>query len=95
MNCKFVETTKVQRAEDVFVAEVEAELVLMHVASGRYYGLDGIGTAVWQLLEHEMQLADLYASLAQRYDADIPTIERDVRPWLKQLTAEKLIEIRN
>ncbi|WP_413204318.1 PqqD family protein [Rhodospirillum sp. A1_3_36] len=66
----------------------------MHPGRGTYYGLDTVGTSVWECLDQDIQLADLYARLAEEYDADVETIERDVLPLLEQLIEEELIDVR-
>ncbi|MBF0130008.1 MAG: PqqD family protein [Alphaproteobacteria bacterium] len=87
------DTDEIRCAPDVLSTEVDAEMVLMHVARRRYYGLDAIGMAIWQRLGQPMRLADLCAGLAGEYDADRATIERDVRLLLERMAEEGLIEV--
>jgi hypothetical protein len=69
-------------------------MVLMHPGRGKYYGLDAVGSSVWGYLDQEVELADLYARLAEEYDADVQTIEQGVVPLLERLIKEELIHAR-
>ena len=39
--------------EDVVSREVGGEAVLLNLATGTYFGLDGVGTEIWNLLARE------------------------------------------
>ena len=95
MTHQLSDSARVQRITSILSSEVDGELVLMNIDSGQYYGLDNVGAAIWHNLENEVQLSELYRDLAREYDADIATIERDVRPWLQLLADENLIEVCN
>jgi len=46
-------------ARDQVSAELEGEAVILHLADGIYYGLDGAGALVWELLRDPRSLAEL------------------------------------
>lgn len=83
------------RSEDHLAAAIDDELVLMSVEKGNYYGLDAIGTDIWQRLDGQVIVSDLCAALGRDYDADAETIRRDVLALLERLMAEGLIEIKS
>jgi hypothetical protein len=80
---------------DCLTAEVDGELVLMSVANGRYFGLDGIGTDILGRLSAPIRFADLIADLGLAYDAPATVIETDTRDLLEQLMEQGLIEIQS
>jgi len=41
---------KVTFAETVFAQEVDGEMVLLDMESENYFGLDEVGTAIWQAM---------------------------------------------
>ena len=45
------ETTLIHRTNTVLTAAVGKEIVMMDIDSGRYLGLDDIGSVIWQRLE--------------------------------------------
>ncbi len=42
--------------------DVKDETVILDMGSGTYYGLDGVGARVWELLEQPKRFAELCAA---------------------------------
>ncbi len=74
-------------------AQVEDAVVLMSIEKGNYYSLDAIGSDIWNRIEQAIAVGELCARLANEYDADAATINRDVLALLAQLAEEGFIEI--
>src|SRR5690606_35042645 len=55
---------------DVLVQEVGGETVLLDMAGGQYFGLDPVGTRIWQLLGELGRLRDVHQRLCAEFDAD-------------------------
>jgi Coenzyme PQQ synthesis protein D (PqqD) len=86
-------TSLVKSANDLISAPVNSEVVILSVERGTYYGLDEIGTEIWQRLESPMRIDMLCEDLAAKYVADRQTIERDVLGLLESLLAEGLVTV--
>lgn len=84
---------KARHAAAVLSAEVGGSTVFMSVEQGCYLGLDEIGTEIWRRLEESIVIADLVAVLADEYDADPATIEREVLDLLARMAAYGLVEV--
>jgi hypothetical protein len=84
-------TSRVKVANNLISAPVDVEVVILSVERGTYYGLDQIGTEIWQRLESPVRVDVLCDDLATKYAADRQTIERDVLALLESLLAEELI----
>ncbi len=85
--------TLITRSPDLLTAGIDDETVMMDLANGRYYGLDDIGTVVWQRLEAPRRFADLIDSLAAEYEADRAVIAEDVRKLLSQMAEHKVVTL--
>ena len=83
----------VKSANDLISAPVNSEVVILSIERGTYYGLDEIGTEIWQRLESPMRIDMLCEELAAKYAADRQTIERDVLALLESLFAEGLVTV--
>ena len=59
-------------APNVLLQEQEGEAFLLHVASGRYFGLNRTGLTIWQAIVDDQ---DPMQALAQRW----PAVPEDVR----------------
>jgi hypothetical protein len=76
---------------DVIFRELEGEAVLLDLASGRYFGLNAVGTRIWMLLESGSTVGDAAAALAAEFEADADQIARDVDDLVAELSARGLL----
>jgi hypothetical protein len=67
------------------------ECVMLDLDNGTYFGLDTVGTRVWQLLNEGKSVDEACALLALEYDASREEIDRDVSELVKQLAASGLV----
>jgi len=51
--------SRVQANEGVLYQELQGEAVLLNLATGGYFGLDPVGTRIWQLLLENGQLSKI------------------------------------
>ncbi len=85
--------TPVCRGTSILTGGISGETVMMSVESGRYFGLDDIGSAIWQRLEAPCRFGDLVDQLAADYDADRATIVEDVRTLLAEMATHGLVTL--
>ncbi|MBI3676004.1 MAG: PqqD family protein [Proteobacteria bacterium] len=85
---------RVVRGKGLIEAEVDGELVALHIDKGVCYGLNKVGSRVWQLIETPAKIGDVCAALTSEFDVDAATCEREVLDLLEELRAEGLIEVR-
>jgi hypothetical protein len=83
----------VKSTKDLISAPIDDEVVILSVESGSYFGLNEIGSEIWQQLEKPTRVDALCDSLTTKYDADRLTIERDVLALLESLVAEGLVSV--
>ena len=84
---------QVQCSGEVLVQEVGGESVLLDLASERYFGLDPVGTRVWQLLADAPALAQVHATLCGEFDAPPERIQADLLALVQELAVAGLVEI--
>lgn len=65
-------------SDDAVFRELDGQSVLLNLATGLYFGLDAVGTHVWQLAAEDGSLRAVRQRLLDEYDADPATIERDL-----------------
>jgi coenzyme PQQ biosynthesis protein PqqD len=66
--------------------------VLLDMDGGQYYTVDEVGGRVWQLCDGSRSVADISAVVSSEYEAAPAVIESDVRAFVDELTAERLLE---
>ena len=65
----------------------------MTVNNCEYYGLDDIGSRIWELIEHPVKVSDLIDTLLERFDVDRETCEIDVLKFLNELNEDRILEV--
>lgn len=67
--------------------------VLLDVEQGVYFGLNEVGSRIWQRLEHPVRVRELCALLKAEYDGEEARIDAEVLAFLAQLEAQNLIDV--
>ena len=62
----------------VLSRELSGETVLLNLESGVYYGLDPVGTRIWQLLMEGRTIADICSTMIDEYDVAPDVLRGDV-----------------
>jgi hypothetical protein len=83
----------VTRTEGLIEAEVDGEIVALHVETGTCYGFNLPATRIWALLERPMTLAELTAALGEEFEGAPEEIERDVRTLVEELRRDGLVTV--
>jgi hypothetical protein len=83
----------VARGAGLVEAEVDGELIGLHIDNGTCYAFNATATRIWQLIEQPRSLADLCAALAEEFEVDPATCESDVRLVLDDLASDGIVEL--
>lgn len=75
----------------VVFRDLSGETILLNLDSGVYYGLDAVGTRVWQLLADELPLTTVCSMMQKEYAAEPAVIERDVLKLVGELCDKRLL----
>lgn len=79
-------------ATEVLYQQIGDEVVLLHIDSGRYYGLDDVGARFWQLMaERDGSPEATISSLLAEFEVDEATLRADLQRLLLELTDANLL----
>lgn len=70
-------------------------MVLLHLKTERYYGLDETGTRMWQLLEEHGETAPVVQQLLAEYEIDEATIRRDLAMLIERFAESGLLTVQD
>lgn len=73
------------------VRDLDGESVILNIESGMYFGLDRIGTRVWQLIEQHGDVDAIVRVMENEYDADPQTLRADTEALVASLVEKRLI----
>jgi hypothetical protein len=85
------ETDRFDISDEVLSQEVNGETVLLDLQGESYFGLDEVGTRIWQLLQEKSTVAQAVNTLFQEYDVSREQLESDVGQLLEKLIDAGLI----
>ena len=81
-------------SKDALFRDLDGEAVVLHVSSGTYFGLNAVGTRIWQLVEqHHGKLAAVLDELSREYDAAPDRLETDLLELVSRLAEARLGEL--
>ena len=83
----------IHRCDHVVFQEVGGEAVLLDLASETYFGLNPVGTRIWQLIAEGARLQAIRDTLVVEYEADADRIGADLLALATQLRAAGLVRI--
>ena len=84
---------KVTFADTVFAQEVDGEMVLLDMESENYFGLDEIGTAIWQAMQEKETLKEVFDVLLEQYEVEPEMLEKDLSDFVGKLVESGLVKV--
>jgi hypothetical protein len=90
----FQATDRFNISDEVLSQEVSGETVLLDLQGESYFGLNEVGTRIWQLLKSEQTVAEALSTLFDQYDVSREQLESDVSELLAKLTEAGLVSLR-
>jgi hypothetical protein len=69
----------------VICRELSGETVLLNLESGVYYGLDSVGTRVWQLIVQGRTIAGVCDTMLEEYEVAPDLLHADVTRLVGEL----------
>lgn len=84
--------TKWQISQEVLSSKIDDEVVLMSIEADSYFGLDPIGSHIWEILSKKTaSINELVTLLLEEYEVDEATCLKDVQTFIEDMSARKLI----
>ncbi len=78
---------------NVMHRELDGEAVVLDLEAGLYFGLDGVGARIWQLIQEHGSLRKVHEILQQEFEASSEALERDLLQFVSRLHAEGLVRV--
>jgi hypothetical protein len=77
----------------VMARQVGDETVILDLASGLYFGLDEVGTRVWEMIGDGASIARICEQLGREYEVAPDVLARDVNSLLGELRSRGLVTL--
>ncbi len=73
--------------------DLAGQRVLLNLETGVYYGLNEVGSFLWNLAQEPVSLGSLRDMVMDEYDVDSERCERDLLNLMSELIGKGLVEI--
>ena len=72
---------------------LNGETILLSSTTNLYYGLDPVGSRMWELIQQPQRLSALCNQLASDFDVELSVCERDIRDLIGKMAEADLVKV--
>lgn len=84
--------SRLQRNPDLIATEMDGEVIMLHMRSGRYLTLNAVGSHIWHALERPQTRDALVTSVLNTFDTpDRASVERDVEVFFAEMLQNDMV----
>jgi hypothetical protein len=88
-------SSSIVAAKDQVSSDLGGEVAILHLKSGVYYGLDGVGARIWDLTQEPRTVEEVRDVILSEYDVEPNHCQSDLITLLQRLADEGLIEVKD
>lgn len=78
-------------AEAAVDSRVGDEAVILNLESGTYFGLDPLGTRIWEQIKDGLLGNDICTVIAQEFDVSVEMVSDDARAFLAEMINQGIL----
>ena len=87
------EASLLVRNSEIPTGVIDGELVALDLARGDCFGMDQVGTTIWNMATSPIRAGDIIDRLSEEYEVDRATCAGDVLPFLADLAGAGLVRV--
>lgn len=80
------------RAPDLISTDMDGDTVMLNIERGEYFGIGGVGTRAWELLEQPVSMWTIVQTICAEYDVDEATCLADMQAFFNELLKDRMIK---
>ena len=92
---KLSNQTILQRNPEIISSKIDDEIVMMSIEEGKYFGLDPIGSIIWDLLEKPRSLEEIIPLLQEKFDVSDDQCQEDCSTFILEMIDKKTLITQN
>ena len=85
----------VSAAREQVSSGIGDDTVILELRAGVYYGLDGVGTRVWELLREPRTVSEIRDRMVAEFDVDDDRARDDLLVFLAEMADSGLVEVQD
>ncbi len=75
----------VSRRADLVATDIDQDKVFLDIALGKYYGINRVGSSIWDIAEQPVSIADICRELMGRFEIDEATCKKETLAFCQSL----------
>ncbi|CAO1651473.1 lasso peptide biosynthesis PqqD family chaperone [Parasphingorhabdus sp. NYA22] len=83
----------VQRNPEMVSADMDGEMVMMSIENSAYYGLNAVGSDLWEAMENPVSITALCDRVTKNFDIDMASCQSDIMELLTDLRDRNLVQL--
>jgi len=87
-------SSKIVVSKEVVSCDLGGETAMLDMKEGVYYGLNEIGTVIWELIQKPITLLEIVDKILEEYEVDEETCYADTVELIKEMEKNGLVEIK-
>lgn len=91
MRMQFSDATPIRLLPDVVSRVVSGEVLIVDLKSGHYFGLDPVGTRIWELIPERGTFGGILESMLAEFDVEPGRLREDLERILGELVEKGLV----
>jgi hypothetical protein len=72
-------------------SKIDNEIVMMSIENGEYYGLDEVGSRIWELIAKPIVVEELIIALLDEFEVERQDCEKETFEFLEELNSKNLL----
>lgn len=81
------------RNPDLIATDMDGDTVMMNIANGKYYGISGVGSRVWELLAKPITISEMVSTICMEFEVEKSTCKADIERFIDEMHAFGLIVV--
>lgn len=93
MAASLANDTVITLNKDCLFNFLEDEVVILHLKQGKYYGLNEVGSFIWESLKEVKTLGNVIEKIKDDFDVSNPSLADEIKEFILDLEDKSLISI--
>lgn len=85
--------SRVVAVDHISIVDIGGEAVVLNLNAGEYFGLNGAGARILELIQKPLRISDVVTTLEKDYDVSIEKLEKDVIEFVEGLMQKEIVRI--
>jgi hypothetical protein len=85
--------SKIVRDTHIVFNEMDGETIMMSIENGEYYGMNSMGSRIWNLLETPKAVSEICDALLIDFDVTMEQCVKDLLPFLNRMAVKGVVKI--